>query len=293
MILPSLPPNTCCVLSVALLLALSFPHTSRADGSACYEPARNTGSAKTAAKTVTLSLGECKIAITGAATVHSWGAKIGVNENEAFQFCFAPSTVVNNTFLMDAEICQPSNLNGMSREQCRSRRGNMIDRSKLDLVNVDILAPDNGWEKLQQPFVPFQFAANTTLDTEPRVAVDVGLVSQGVNNTQAQLGLGLGSSFINALKSRAIIGSRSWGLNSGSVSDEPRMGSLVLGGYDKNSKLNSWHEVPMDYPEVLGDRYCPLQLKIAQVDMKIEAKSGRHNVTLLEPARQLSACLEP
>lgn len=257
-------------------------------------------------KTVWLSLDECEIAgIPGAATVHSWGAKIGItNDATANQFCISPSTVVNNIFLLDDGICQTSRLNGTTAEQCRSRRGNFVDRgaSQLTTVNVSVLARDDGWQSFQGSLPAFQSAANVVLTcTDPALTMDVGLVSESVNSNQAQLGLAMNSTFINALKSSGFINSRSWALNSGSVNKGPggsdsRQGSLVFGGYDQSSRMKSdgWIEIPMDYDEILGDRHCLLQVKINQIEVQFETGDGPPaRVTLSERARSMTACLEP
>lgn len=235
------------------------------------------------------------------ATVHSWGALIGVakeaTSNAANQYCFSPSTVMNDTFVMATEICQgANNLNHTSVEQCRSRRGNLIDRTMLGPANVGALGSNDGWKGFQDPLPAFQYAASVVMSlTSSTVGMLVGIVTESVNSNQPQLGLAGNSSIIKALKNNGSINARVWGLNSGSISEQPRRGSLVFGGFDKSSITSTPVEIPITaYPERLGTRYCPLQVKVYQIDLVVTTEAGVKNTTMIsEPSRQVSFCLEP
>ncbi|KAM7195741.1 hypothetical protein V8F20_007311 [Naviculisporaceae sp. PSN 640] len=283
------------VLMISVLLGRADDINSNTTAGMTCAPAPNSD------KTVWLVLDTCEIAgIPGADTVYSWGAKIGITDDQTTNlFCISPSTVINNLFLPDAGICQERNLNGTTAGQCRSRRGNFIDKeaSKLTPVDVGVLSSDEGWKTFQNEF---QSAAKASLRcTEPATTMDIALVNVSVNSNQGQLGLANNSTFINALKTADKINTRSWGLNSGSINEGPdgtvRQGSLVFGGYDQDSRMESdgWVEVAMDYDEVLGDRYCPLQITIDQIDVEFEVNGKKNKKTLTERARPVTACLEP
>src|SRR4051794_22868770 len=102
-----------------LFLLLHFLRFTGADNPTCTSP------------TIWLTIDACQVLPAGRAQVNSWGFVAGVN-TVANQICIAPSTVANDTFLMEAAICQgPVNLNVTTSDQCQSRRGNTIDKGQL------------------------------------------------------------------------------------------------------------------------------------------------------------------
>ena len=248
--------------------------------------------------TVWLPLDNCKILLPGTATIHSWGALVGVAKQGADidgsrQYCLSPSTVGNDTILMDVDICAGTDkLNNTSPAQCASRRGHPIDGSQLDSVPVANLAQNPGWETFSDPF---QGAAKVVMDlVGSTVDMLVGLVTESVNSNQHQIGLATDSTMVNALHSAGRIKSKCWGLNSGSTSDQPRQGSLVFGGFDQSSMESDGVSFAMTYPEVIGNRHCPLQVKVKQIDLEIITEAGVNNITMLSgPASEFSSCIEP
>ncbi|KAM7186660.1 hypothetical protein V8F20_011293 [Naviculisporaceae sp. PSN 640] len=273
-----------------------------------YECTTNPPAGGITGKTFTLPLGECIIPVSDAYDVHSWGAQIGVTTKAGatVPFCFVPSTEVNSTIIMDSEMCQPSNLDRTTMEQCRSFGGNFIDRSELDTMNPYDILVDNVWvlaDKSPVPY-PFEYAAHITLTTDLlTMNMPIGITGiaefEGMGNVaptkQAQLGLAQNSTFSNYLYKNGLSTGHSWALDVGSVSDKrPRKGSLVFGGFDQNKKTSDWHEVPMDYAPVNYGKHCPLQLSIDKIELEVQPPSGRPNrTTLFEPQGQVSACLEP
>ncbi|KAM7190146.1 hypothetical protein V8F33_009623 [Rhypophila sp. PSN 637] len=276
-----------------------------------YECATNPPTSGILGKTFTIPLDECIIPVSDSYRVHSWGAQMGVATKggaRVVPFCFVPSTQVNSTIIMDAEMCQPDTLNGTTLEQCRSLGGNFIDRSELDGMNPYDIWSDNFYllppGQIHAPW-PFEYAAHTTLTADSlKMKMDIGItgivefeVPGNVAPTkQAQLGLAQNSTFLNRLYGSGLATGYSWALDVGSVSDEkPRKGSMVFGGFDQNKKgSDDWHEVSMDYAGVQYGRHCPLQLKIDKVELEVQPSGGRPNKkTLFEPKSQVSACLEP
>ncbi|KAK3352748.1 hypothetical protein B0T25DRAFT_580621 [Lasiosphaeria hispida] len=247
--------------------------------------------------TIQLSLGSC-IILSNLSDVHSWGVRLGVdNSNE---ICAVPSTVVNSTFLTSSEICDDSELDmagegRMTKEQCRSRRGGYVFQDKLVGVSTAGLAQLNqGWGALSNPIT---LAAQATLHLGRRsIASIVVLFNKGYMSTSSHIGLAAGSTLLQDLKSAGFVGSRSWGLNSGSQSVEfPRDGSLVLGGYDEASLGGSFFDFDVKVPDRLENRNCPLQVLVT--GLAISVKNG--NMTqptsrvLVSNANKMPACIEP
>ncbi|KAK0715456.1 hypothetical protein B0H67DRAFT_645203 [Lasiosphaeris hirsuta] len=247
--------------------------------------------------TIQLSLGACTI-LSNLSDVHSWGVRFGVEGSN--EICAVPSTVVNSTFLTSSEICDDSELGmegegRMTVEQCRSRRGGYIYQDKLIGVSTAGLAQLNqGWGALDNPIT---LAARATLDLgRHSIASIVVLFNKGYMSTSSHIGLAAASTLLQDLKSAGLIGSRSWGLNSGSQSVEfPRDGSLVLGGYDEASLGGSFFDYNIAVPDKLENRDCPLQAVVT--GLTISVKNGNMSQptskVLVDNANKMAACIEP
>lgn len=210
-----------------------------------------------------------------------------------------PSTALNNTILMGADVCRSDNRFNTTLDQCRSRRGGLLDVAALGSSFVPIatssLVPDDGWRKIMAPSQPFQQAGKTTLNllSDASIEMPVAIVTEGQNHTTSELGLGLNSVFLQSLVDAGLISAQVFGLNAGSQSTaQPRDGSLVLGGYDQASISSHFTEYPMDYP-LLKDislRVCPLQVKIRKLILR---PAGGEDITLSDEGSDIDACIEP
>ncbi|KAK0654968.1 hypothetical protein B0T16DRAFT_292522, partial [Cercophora newfieldiana] len=213
-----------------------------------------------------------------------------------------PSTVVNSTFLASSEVCGDGQLSvhGLqwSREQCRSRRGGVIDKHRVPSAAIDGLAELNPeWGALDNNITE---AVNATLQLgRHSVATVAALFSDGNVSITSHLGLAAGSTLLHGLKESGQIASKSWGLNSGSRGvTSPRSGSLVLGGFDEASVAGPFYEYDVRSPDKLENRYCPLQVLVTGLAITVNTNK---NVNATKPvskvfvsnANKWMACIEP
>ncbi|KAF7510332.1 hypothetical protein GJ744_006828 [Endocarpon pusillum] len=200
---------------------------------------------------------------------------------------------------MGVDVCRPDNRPNTTLDQCRSRRGGLLDVAAMGSSFIPIatssLVPDDGWRKFMDPSQPFQQAGKTTLDlpSDASIEMPVAIVTEGQNHTTSELGLGLSSVFLQSLVDAGLIAARVFGLNAGSQSTaQPREGSLVLGGYDTASISSHFTEYPMDYPllKEISNRVCPLQVKIRKLILR---PADGDDITLSDEGSEIDACIEP
>ena len=249
--------------------------------------------------TVELSLGDCRILSEDKAKsdIKSWGIKVTVGDSN--EICVVPSTAVNSTFWTSSEICDDDQLDmssveimkgiKMTREQCLSRRGGVIDPGTAPSASTEGLEQLNpGWIKLKNKITAAVKGNLRLLANE--VAFVQGLITEGQFSTNSHLGLAAGSTLLQRLYEEDIIQSRSWGLNVGSQSSsDPRSGSLVLGGLDKSSLAGPLYEYDVAVPDILEDRYCPLQITLTGLTLS----TAFGDVPFADKGRKLDACIEP
>ncbi|KAK3900292.1 hypothetical protein C8A05DRAFT_36076 [Staphylotrichum tortipilum] len=254
---------------------------------------------------IELTLGNCSVRVADQSDVQSWGFPVDIEGADSL--CVVPSTVVANTFIMTANICNDSNLINLdglklTPEQCRSRRGGFVteeEAKKLPFASTDGLADANpNWEKLGNRI---DAAAHATLRfLDDTVSMVVGFLSVGQKSTASHLGLALGSVLLQTLKDQDLIAARSFSIDAGSQSIQfPRRGSLVLGGYDRASYVaSSYREYPVNSGRV-GERYCPLQVPVTQINMtgiRVDPRTGEeHTISsvILTRSSNTPFCLEP
>jgi len=196
---------------------------------------------------------------------------------------------------MSSEVCSAGNLQNETAAQCRSRRGNFVDRSSLTPTSVDSLPPDPGWAAIMSPLPAFQYAVDALLllPADDSVNMPEGLITEGQNHTTSHLGLGIESELLDQLVNIGMIPARSWGLNSGSQSVmNARDGSLVLGGYDEGSVKDNFVDYDINYPiaEGSGGRDCPLQVTIEQMILRL---AGGTDISLWDESSPVISCVEP
>ncbi|KAK0624929.1 hypothetical protein B0T17DRAFT_462990, partial [Bombardia bombarda] len=209
-----------------------------------------------------------------------------------------PSTVVNSTFLTTSEVCEGDNLKDdtgllTTLNQCRSRRGGFVTRSVLSTAPIDGLSQLNkGWVGFGN-VISYASSATLQLLTQSVTVVE-GLITGGQMSTTSHMGLAAGSTLLDGLKKANLIGARSWGLNSGSQSVLfPRDGSLVLGGYDQASLAGPLFEYNVAIPDLLNNRYCPLQITITQLTLEIKTPNSSASQPIITNSNKLPVCVEP
>ncbi|KAF1851418.1 uncharacterized protein K460DRAFT_329459 [Cucurbitaria berberidis CBS 394.84] len=184
----------------------------------------------------------------------------------------------------------------MTQAQCRSYHGGLFDLTTAgaSFKNISItgdLPADPGWIKFNPSY---SVAGETDLGLVSNVAIPnmtVVVITAGLNFTAGHLGLGTHSVLLNHLKESSVIPSLGFGLNAGSQStNNPRDGSLVLGGYDAASVTSPFSTYPMDYPDTLAGRYCPLQVHIQGLQLLLK---GLDPIQLIGEGDGHAACIEP
>jgi hypothetical protein len=202
---------------------------------------------------------------------------------------------VNSTLLMSSEVCDTSNLNNETAAQCRSRRGNFVERSDLTSTSIDSLPPDLGWAAIMAPLPEFQYAVNALLQLRSDASVQMpeGLITEGQNHTTSHLGLGIESELLSELVNAGMIPGRSWGLNPGSQSIlYPRDRNLVLGGYDDSSVKGNFVDYNINYPvaEGSGGHDCSIQVTVESMILR---PAGGSHITLSDSSDPFLCCIEP
>jgi hypothetical protein len=212
--------------------------------------------------------------------------------------CLMPSTVVDNTLLVSTNICAAGQLQNMSQAQCLSYHGGTFDLATAGASFHNLstssasLAADSGWSKFNPAY---SIAGATDVDLVSDASVPnmtVVVITEGTNFAAGHIGLGKASVLLNQLKDSDAIPSLGFGLNAGSQSiQNPRDGSLVLGGYDAASVASSFYSYPMNYSDTLAGRHCPLQVYIESLQLLLEGV--QEPVELLGEGDGHRACIEP
>jgi len=274
------------------LLTLAWQHVGALSARTCSLP------------TVEFELRNCTVYAANQPVVQSWGVLLGVGGST--ELCAMPSTVVNSTLLQSSEICSDKwlrveNANTtMTAAQCRSRRGGFVTAKDLPPASADGLdALNPGWVSLMDDdsLTTFQYATQATLQIrDESITMIEGLISEGQQHTTSHIGLGDKSVLLQSLKDAELIGAQSWGLNAGSQSYLlPRDGSLVLGGYDESSLGGPFFNYSISNPITLNNRYCPLQVSITGMTLKISNGNGSapQSKVVYSVANKLPTCIEP
>ncbi|KAL6708796.1 hypothetical protein ACN47E_002203 [Coniothyrium glycines] len=185
----------------------------------------------------------------------------------------------------------------MTRAQCIAYHGGTFDLTQagesfhnLSMMAADI-PDDPGWRKFNEPYTVL---GTTNVDLVSNFALPnmtVVTITEGVNFTAGHIGLGSKSQLLKQLKQSSLIPSIGFGLNAGSLSaQKARRGNLVLGGFDQASITSPFYDFPMDYPEVLAGRHCPLQIYIQGLELVLQ---GQESIQLIQEGDGHSACIEP
>jgi hypothetical protein len=212
--------------------------------------------------------------------------------------CLTPSTVVDNTLLVSTSICTSGQLHNMTKAQCLSYHGGTFDLASASASFHSIsttaasLPADPGWSKFNPSY---SVAGTIDVDLVSDVTVPnmtVVVIAEGTNFAAGHIGLGKESVLLNQLKTSNAIPSLGFGLNAGSQSiQNPRGGSLVLGGFDAASVASSFYSYPMNYSDTLAGRHCPLQVYIESLELLLDGVE--EPVELLGEGDGHRACIEP
>jgi hypothetical protein len=216
---------------------------------------------------------------------------------------------VDNILLMDTSLCGDGHrdVGESTRAQCESRRGGPVNTTALGSAfargtNFD-LAPDQNWVNLMErdDIVDNVYGTPGSLDlllpNDLRLSqFPVGVINQGQRHNTAHLGLGPNSTFLRALGKLGMNPARGYGLNVGSQSVvAPRVGNLVVDGYDSASVRGAWHNYSINHntPDP-GSRICPLQVVVTE--LKVKFANGTQSKSLLGEGPSATtpvACIEP
>lgn len=244
------------------------------------------------AKPIWLGLADCKIEQAETNTTDSWGIELTIGQ-PGQTLCLVPSTLLNNTVLMGADVCSDPNRGSDTIDQCRSRRGGLFRATGSFTSTAARSLDDPGWTALNNTL---DLAGQTTLllRTDDSVNMTLAVTTGGQNHATSELGLGIESTFLEALVDAGTIPARAFGIDAGSQSvSNPRDGSVVLGGYDQASIGDHFTEFEMNYPMIhsdAGTRVCPLQVNIRRLVLRPE---GGKEILLLEEDFNNYACIEP
>lgn len=243
------------------------------------------GAASCNLPTVSLSVGSCNLTLPDG-RVYSYGIRIGVNGT---QLCASPSTVVANPLLEHVDVC--TSQKEMTLGECRSRRGSYLNTSNIHTAATSGLAENNpNWVALMGNDQPaFQLGTDSPiqLQADIQAAVLSGCITRGDQHTNSHFPLNENSVVIKELQENGLIAGNSWALD---VGDTNRRGRLTLGGYQPGRVDGPFQEYDMrKYDQKLNDRYCPLQVTIAQLDFRV----GNQSISLVSPDLKVPACIEP
>lgn len=212
-------------------------------------------------------------------------------------------TVDDNSFLNDTwayNTSDPFCFNGTTSTQCLTQRGGQYDPSASSSShgNLSVYAAEgSASDTFREVATHIWFnnfatdelsVGNTTLGNFPigMPGFDYG----GLFDTQANIGLGVNSTILNALKDGGHIASRVysywWGIDSTS-SSLAMDGQLVLGGYDQ-AKATGANVTGQILPWTLA---CPSGMYVTVTNMILGFPNGT-TADMLWPST-LSACLQP
>ena len=238
-----------------------------------------------------LQLSNCTVAGT---TVNSWGLRLNLADPSQY-LCVVPSTVVNSTLVLDSGFCKTQS--NLTAAQCESRCGNTFNVSAAGTSytssSASVLAPNPVWTEISpEPLL----AGTTVLQLPPNDEISnypIGIITSGENQNVGHLGLANDSQFLQSALSSGLIPGNGFGLDAGSQSvDNPRDGSLVLGGYDLASVAGAFSNFPIATAGS-SERECPLQVTISLLVLRFPLTEGFNDVTLTSSGILVPACIEP
>jgi len=231
---------------------------------------------------------------TFASGVEAWGNLVEIGSPPQ-RVCLIPSTVVNSTLVSQYSLCVKSNTLVMN--QCESLRGGFFNENssstwtEADAANYNDSRSNPTWDHFNAPgftkvgFETLRFPGNDVV----LYGAGVALNQFGNNSNAGMIGLGKDSVFLQDAVHQQMSPSKSWSLDSGSLSlVKPRNGELVVGGYNKARVDGSfrWSNIS----DMSGDRPCPLRTTIK--DIKVQLPDGT-TYPLKSSAEDITACIEP
>jgi hypothetical protein len=232
---------------------------------------------------------------TFASGTESWGNLIEIGSPPQ-RVCLVPSTVVNSTLVSQYSLCVKSNT--LASNQCESLRGGFYNETLSTTWTESAIGDYNDtrsnptWDHFNAPgltkvgFETLKFPGGTDVAL---YGAGVALNQFGNNSNAGMIGLGKSSVFLDDAVLQNKSPSRSWSLDSGSLSlVKPRNGELVIGGYNKGRLDGSfrWSNIS----DMSGDRPCPLRTVIK--DIRVLLPNGTE-FPLKSSAEDITACIEP
>lgn len=226
--------------------------------------------------------------------VNSWGLLVSI-ASPPQELCLVPSTVVNNTAVVGAEICSSKTQTNINTDQCLSSHGGFFNESMAtSAFNAaspqDILAPDDVWDEFNPNFTT---AGNTTIQFSSITLPDypIAIISSGTNFSESQLGLANDSVFLHSLVSAGLISVPGFGILAGSQSvNSPRAGHIVFGGYDAASLAGPFTNYSLSNTTGAGQRACSLQVVVEELTL---VRPGYPDEVLIWDGDPMPSCIEP
>lgn len=229
---------------------------------------------------VAVSLSSCR------STPHAaWGIAANVAD-QANEYCFLPSTVVNNTVLIPRDICSDPTQFG-SRENCEQL---FPPLPPLPASKDADLPKDPWWATINPPGLVAGIKGLFILPPRSELEdFNFGVVRGTSRNFSAPLlGLGPSSSLLAKLIDQKRISRNAWSL---------QLGELILGAYDQGSLGTApLKEFSLQMPEndgrsIFGPRTCALKLLITKLEW--DFLDGNGTIFNFEDAEPITACIEP
>jgi hypothetical protein len=221
--------------------------------------------------------------------VDSWGLQISIASQD---LCVVPSTVVNNTVIIEAAICTNGNTSDLA--QCISHSGGTFNfrqpSSYYENISVQSLVPDDAWTSLNTAFsgagnARIQFSSEVTLPHFP-----IALVSEGQYLHANQLGLANDSTLLHSLVSAGLSSALGFGLFAGSQSAaHPRDGSIVFGGYDSALIDGMFTTYAISDSTKFNHRACPLQVDVLKVTLR---RPNLTDIAISSEGYIMASCIE-
>ena len=178
-------------------------------------------------------------------------------------------------------------------EKCTTYRGGLFDRAQSESVKIGSTIK-HIWDEANATWITDEVVLKDAADKDVKLSqLEFGMrisTSHPYVN-KGELGLGTNSSFLSALASGQRIASKTysffWGTDA-ALSDEPRDGSLILGGYDQALTGGA----PNTTTPFTRDQWqCREGMIVDLTGLYLNAVDGRH--AIMEPSDIMQACVVP